>query len=173
MPNSYTVTRTWTAADLCDHVISHTQQKTVIEIETAPTGSAPAVTVDCAEYRDFPDQIFGDVEAMDNCVDEVTITWDVDADVLLDVNAEIEADVSSTGCYTILRTYTLTDACGNSTDIEQLITVEDNTAPIYQGPGEISIPAEEYDVEGAYPPDVIWAYPLDSEWESFPIRIHR
>ena len=37
------------------------------------------------------------------------------------------------------------------------------------GPGEISIPAAQYDVEGAYPPDVIWAYPLDSEWDSFPI----
>ena len=34
-PNSYTVTRTWTAADLCDHVISHTQVITVID-ETAP-----------------------------------------------------------------------------------------------------------------------------------------
>ena len=167
-PNRYTVTRTWTAADLCGHVTSHTQVITVID-ETAPTGTAHPVIVDCAEYRDFPDQLFGDVEAMDNCDDDVTITWNVDADSLLGVNAEINVPASSTGCYTILRTYTLTDDCGNSTDIEQIITVEDNTAPIYQGPGEISIPAEQYDVEGAYPPDVIWAYPLDSEWDSFPI----
>ena len=87
----------------------------------------------------------------------------------MEVNAEINVPASSTGCYTILRTYTLTDDCGNSTDIEQIIEVEDNTAPSYMGPGEISIPAEQYDVEGAYPPDVIWAYPLDSEWDSFPI----
>gem|GEM_PF-613071 len=167
-PNSYTVTRTWTAADLCGHVISHTQVITVID-ETAPTGTAHTAFVDCAEYRDFPDQLFGDVEAMDNCDDDVTITWDVEADSLLEVNAEINVPASSTGCYTILRTYTLTDDCGNSTDIEQIIEVEDNTAPIYMGPGEISIPAAQYDVEGAYPPDVIWAYPLDSEWDSFPI----
>ena len=63
----------------------------------------------------------------------------------------------------------MTDDCGNSTDIEQIIEVEDNTAPIYMGPGEITIPAAQYDVEGAYPPDVIWAYPLDSEWDSFPL----
>ncbi|OUU19090.1 MAG: hypothetical protein CBC05_00545, partial [Crocinitomicaceae bacterium TMED45] len=167
-PNRYTVTRTWTAADLCGHVISHTQVITVID-ETAPTGTAHTAFVDCAEYRDFPDQLFGDVEAMDNCDDDVTITWDVDADSLLEVNAEINVPASSTGCYTILRTYTLTDDCGNSTEIEQIIEVEDNTAPIYMGPGEISIPAAQYDVEGAYPPDVIWAYPLDSEWDSFPI----
>ena len=167
-PNSYTVTRTWTAADLCGHVISHTQVITVID-ETAPTGTAHTAFVDCAEYRDFPDQLFGDVEALDNCDDDVTITWNVDADSLLEVNAEINVPASSTGCYTILRTYTLTDDCGNSTDIEQIIEVEDNTAPIYMGPGEITIPAAQYDVEGAYPPDVIWAYPLDSEWDSFPI----
>ena len=167
-PNRYTVTRTWTAADLCGHVISHTQVITVID-ETAPTGTAHPVAVDCAEYRDFPDQLFGDVEAMDNCDNDVTITWDVDADSLLEVNAQINVPASSTGCYTILRTYTLTDDCGNSTDIEQIISVEDNTPPIYMGPGEISIPAAQYDVEGAYPPDVIWAYPLDSEWDSFPI----
>ena len=167
-PNSYLVRRTWTAADLCGHVISHEQVITVID-EIAPTGTAHTAFVDCAEYRDFPDQLFGDVEAMDNCDDDVTITWDVDADILLEVNAEINVPASSTGCYTILRTYTLTDDCGNSTDIEQIIEVEDNTAPIYMGPGEISIPAEQYDVEGAYPPDVIWAYPLDSEWDSFPI----
>ena len=64
---------------------------------------------------------------------------------------------SSTGCYTILRTYTLTDDCGNSTDIEQIITVEDNTAPIYQGP-EISILAEQYDV-AVLTHRTIWAYP--------------
>ena len=81
----------------------------------------------------LPDQLFGDVEALDNCDDDVTITWDVDADSLLEVNAEINVPASSTGCYTILRTYTLTDDCGNSTDIEQIIEVEDNTAPIYMG----------------------------------------
>ena len=127
------------------------------------------MTVDCAEYRDFPDQMFGTVTAEDNCTEDVTITFDVEQDTIISVNAEIDIEASSTGCYTVLRLLTLTDDCGNSTQIEQYITVEDNTPPVYQGPGQISIPAEEYDVDGAYPPDVVWAYPVDSEWESFPI----
>jgi hypothetical protein len=166
-PNRYTVTRTWTASDACGQTIEHTQVINVVD-SIAPYGYAMDVTVDCAEYRDFPDQIFGEVGYGDNCSD-VTITWDADADTLVSVNAEINVPASSTGCYTMYREYTLTDECGNSTVISQLITVEDTTPPVYQGPGEISIPAEQYDVEGAYPPDVVWAYPLDSEWESFPI----
>ena len=166
-PNRMTVYRHWYVEDDCGNSNEHSQVITVVD-SIAPYGYAMDVTVDCAEYRDFPDQIFGEVGYGDNCSD-VTITWDADADTLVSVNAEINVPASSTGCYTMYREYTLTDECGNSTVISQLITVEDTTPPVYQGPGEISIPAEQYDVEGAYPPDVVWAYPLDSEWESFPI----
>ena len=166
-PNRMTVYRHWYVEDDCGNSNEHAQVITVVD-SIAPYGYAMDVTVDCAEYRDHADQIFGEVGYGDNCSD-VTITFDADADTLVSVNAEINVPASSTGCYTMYREYTLTDECGNSTVISQLITVEDTTPPVYQGPGEISIPAEQYDVDGAYPPDVVWAYPVGSEWQSFPI----
>ena len=162
------IERTWTVTDQCGNSSNHVQVIT-LEDDSAPTGSAEAVTLDCATYRDAADQMFGAIEAHDNCDSDVAISFDVANDTIVSVNAEIGVPASSTGCYTVIRTITLTDDCGHQTDIEQVITVEDNTAPIYQGPGQISIPAVEYDVEGAYAPDVVWAYPVGSEFESFPI----
>ena len=162
------IERTWTVTDQCGNSSNHVQVIT-LEDDSAPTGSAEAVILDCATYRDAADQMFGTIEAHDNCDSDVAISFDVANDTIVSVNAEIGVPASSTGCYTVIRTITLTDDCGHQTDIEQVITVEDTTAPIYQGPGQISIPAVEYDVEGAYAPDVVWAYPVGSQFESFPI----
>ena len=162
------IERTWTVTDQCGNSATHVQVIT-LEDDSAPTGSAEAVTLDCATYRDAADQMFGAIEAHDNCDTDVAISFDVANDTIVSVNAEIGVPASSTGCYTVIRTITLTDDCGHQTDIEQVITVEDTTAPIYQGPGQITIPAVEYDVDGAYAPDVVWAYPVGSEFESFPI----
>ena len=54
-----------------------------------------------------------------------------------DLTIEVVADTiagDAAGNYTIVRTFTATDACGNSTSASQTITVEDTTAP------ELSIP---------------------------------
>ena len=63
--------------------------------------------------------IFDDASATDNC-GEVTIDEDIQYVGL------------ATGCagnYTVVRTLTATDACGNSTSATQTITVQDTTAP--------------------------------------------
>ena len=65
-----------------------------------------------------------DASASDNC-----------SDVSITVESETLAG-DAAGNYTIVRTFTATDACGNSTSASQTITVEDTTAP------ELSIPAD-------------------------------
>ena len=62
-------------------------------------------------------------------------TRDNCSDVSITVESETIAG-DAAGNYTIVRTFTATDACGNSTSASQTITVEDTTAP------ELSIPAD-------------------------------
>ena len=68
--------------------------------------------------------ILDDATASDNC-----------SDVSITVESETIAG-DAAGNYTIVRTFTATDDCGNSTSASQTITVEDTTAP------ELSIPAD-------------------------------
>ena len=162
---SSTVTRTWTVTDQCGNSVSQDQIITLVD-DTAPNGFASTPDVDCTEYSSNPQQMFGTIDLGDNCDTNIDVTFDAAQDSLVSQNSENGVPA---GCYTLRRTLTLTDDCGNASTVMQTINVVDNTPPVYQGPGQISIPAEEYDVEGAYPPDVVWAYAPDSEWESFPI----
>ena len=58
--------------------------------------------------------------ATDNCDTDVPVTF-----------SELSTVVD--GCGTITRTWTATDACGNTTTATQTITVEDNIAPVLSG----------------------------------------
>ena len=173
---SSTVTRTWTVTDQCGNSTSQDQIISLVDV-TAPYGVASTPDVDCTEYSSNPQQMFGTIDLSDNCDAIIDITFDAAADSLIADNDQLDGDFAEgdsidlvpSGCFTVLRTLTLTDDCGNASTVLQTINVVDNTPPVYQGPGQISIPAEEYDVDGAYPPDVVWTYTEDSEWETFPI----
>ena len=116
--NSYTLTRVWTAKDACNNETTHTQTVTV-EDKTAPIfeGNLPVdTTVECSA---IPEPSI--VEAIDNC-GHPTIIY----------KEQIVAG-SCAGSYTLTRTWTATDDCGNSTTHTQIVTVEDKTAPIFEG----------------------------------------
>ena len=155
------IDRTWTLTDQCGNVQTHVQRITLKD-EIAPTGSANYVEVDCAIYRDTPDQMFGTFNTHDNCDTEVALSYDVNEDEIIELFT-IDSLELTNGCYEVLRKVTLTDDCGNTTVIDQIITVIDNTPPVYQGPGQISIPAHLYQVGEAYAPDVVWAFNPDEE----------
>ena len=119
----YTITRTFTATDDCGNSSSATQTITVQDT-TAPELTIPAdYTVECSDAMPMDD-----ATATDNC-----------GEVTIDVVSETTAG-SCAGEYTITRTFTATDDCGNSSSATQTITVQDTTAP------ELTIPAD-YTVE--------------------------
>ena len=117
---SYTLTRTFTATDDAGNSTSATQTITVEDTTAPEFTSVPAdYTVECSDAMPMDD-----ASASDNC-----------SDVSITVESETLAG-NAAGNYTIVRTFTATDACGNSTSASQTITVEDTTAP------ELSIPAD-------------------------------
>ena len=111
----YTITRTWTAADDCGNVASATQVITVIDNAAPTLNGVPANTqVLCNAIPAAPV-----VTASDACDTNVPVTF---------------SEQVGTGCpYTITRTWTATDDCGNVASATQVITVIDNAAPTLNG----------------------------------------
>jgi hypothetical protein len=112
--NSYTIIRTFTAEDECGNSDSVSITFFVYD-ETDPvfTFVAPDMTLECDEIVPGPE-----ATATDNC----------DLDVEISVSPEIiEGDCPAE--YTMIRTYTATDNCGNSTTATQTIIVQDTTDP--------------------------------------------
>jgi uncharacterized repeat protein (TIGR01451 family) len=111
------ITRTFTATDTSGHSASAVQTITVIDA-IAPAVSAPAdANFECAS--DVPAANAADATASDNCAPP-TIT-------VADTNNGGAGSASSP--LVITRTYTATDAAGNTASDSQIITVIDATAP--------------------------------------------
>ncbi|GGG43983.1 hypothetical protein GCM10010976_14470 [Bizionia arctica] len=113
--NPETITRTYSVTDVSGNSINVTQIITV-EDTTNPTASnLPAVNVQCA--GDVPAVNIADVDdEADNCSGVIIVAHD--GDVSSGFNPQV-----------ITRTYSVTDASGNSINVTQIITVEDTTNP--------------------------------------------
>ncbi|MFL1013579.1 HYR-like domain-containing protein [Flavisericum labens] len=117
---SEVVTRTFSVTDNCNNETLLIQTITV-EDTTLPTASAPvAIQVECIEYLPEPDiSVISD--AQDNCsVPVVSFISDVS-------NGQTCPEI-------IIRTYRVSDDCGNYIDIEQQITIQDITPPTASNP---------------------------------------
>ncbi len=114
-----TITVTFTATDACGLSSSFTASYAIID-NTNPTFTVPNdITVECdVDINDL--SILGDVtNETDNCTTELEATY-----------SDIITTETCTNGYTITRTWTLVDACNNSVSYNQIITVQDTTAPI-------------------------------------------
>ncbi|HZV70832.1 MAG TPA: hypothetical protein VFG10_14855, partial [Saprospiraceae bacterium] len=126
---SYSITRTWTATDECDNVSSATQTINVQDI-TAPVISAlpTETTIDCSETP-----VFATATATDACGSDFTLN-----------SNDVTTPGLCAGSYSITRTWTTTDACGNVSFAVQTINVQDITAPVIAAlPTETTIDCSE------------------------------
>ncbi|MBL7796206.1 MAG: T9SS type A sorting domain-containing protein [Saprospiraceae bacterium] len=114
-PDSYTLTRTWTATDDCGNEKTATQIVTVRDTQAPNFTSVPAnVTVQC---NSLP--AVGTSTATDNC----------DASVSIAYNGQTRQNGSCTDTYVLIRQWTATDNCGNTKTATQRINVIDNQKP--------------------------------------------
>ncbi len=125
-PGNYVLTRTWTATDHCGNISTATQIVTVEDTTPPVLVGVPAdATVSCDAVPAPPV-----VTAVDDCDSAPQVTF---------------VESTSSGCpYTIVRTWTATDACGNTTSLSQTLTVIDEEAPILLGvPSDLSVSCDQ------------------------------
>ncbi|WP_222845938.1 T9SS type B sorting domain-containing protein [Flavilitoribacter nigricans] len=133
------ITRTFTVTDECQNVGTDVQIIT-IEDTTSPTVNCPGdVTVSCS--AEVPVEDITLINALDNC-GSVTVTF------VQDVSDNLSCSE------TITRTYRVTDDCGNTADCEQLIVINDLTAPVFEDPpADVTVEC----IEAVLPaPDLTW-----------------
>jgi large repetitive protein len=131
------IVRTFTATDACGNTATHEQYITLVDTVAPVLANLPAdATYECDEEVPAP----ADVTATDNC----------DASVIVEFSETTE-DGDCPQEYTIIRTWTATDTCENSVSYTQVITITDNTAPVFvwvpedltvQCPDDVPAPAE-------------------------------
>jgi hypothetical protein len=120
--------RTWTFTDDCGNTTTRTQTITVEDTEAPVAPAAPAnVNVQCAD--DVPPPV--NMTAVDNCDGDITVGPD--------------PDITENPCgFTMVRTWTFIDNCGNTTMRSQTITVEDTEAPVAPAaPGDVNVQCED------------------------------
>jgi hypothetical protein len=118
-PNARTITRTWSATDGCGNVSSCVQTIEVVDT-TVPTVACPAdVTIECDQSTDPSNT--GLATATDNCDENSLIAYS---------DAEIPGHCPQEK--TVNRTWSATDACGNSSSCVQTIRVVDRTPPVIE-----------------------------------------
>ncbi|MFN0032513.1 MAG: T9SS type A sorting domain-containing protein, partial [Flavobacteriales bacterium] len=120
--------KSWTAYDPCGNEITVVHNITITDY-TDPVVIAPEdATYNC--YEEFE---FANAEISDNC--------DEDLDIVVEDTME-EGDCPAE--YTITRTWTATDNCGNSSSDSASITVVDHDAPFFtETPNDITIECDQ------------------------------
>ncbi|MBA3284240.1 MAG: T9SS type A sorting domain-containing protein, partial [Nitrosopumilus sp.] len=114
-PQEYSVTRTWTATDDCGNSSTASQTINVTD-NTAPviSGVGSNSSVECPATPSFSSPT-----ASDLCDPNPTLTYN-----------DVTTQGNCTQQYSVTRTWTATDACGNYSTASQTINVTDNTAPV-------------------------------------------
>jgi hypothetical protein len=113
----FRVRRTWTAEDDCGNSTQYTQIITIFDNEAPELFNTPdpLVSVECSQEVPLPNIVF----ASDNCGQPIDVEF-----------FELEIPGTCPNQYALLRRWSATDACGNGTAFNQVITIFDNEAPV-------------------------------------------
>jgi hypothetical protein len=143
------VTRTYTITDACGNTTNDTQTITVDD-DTLPVIVAPddiaieACTAEASTVTAANSGFAYSETSVTLSAGDVTTFLDLTgASVTEACDYTVTYVDSQTGTCPVLvtRTYTITDACGNTTNDNQTITVDDDTLPVIVAPDDIAIEA--------------------------------
>jgi streptogramin lyase len=113
--NTSVITRTWKVTDACSNETIGTQTITVVDTTAPVLAGVPAdATVECDSVP-----VKASPTASDDCDDNPYIAY-----------VEVRKDGNCPNNYTLTRTWTATDDCGNASRKSQVITVQDLTPPV-------------------------------------------
>jgi len=122
----YTIKRTWTATDAAGNSYSKYQTINVRDTHAPVLTIPPICTVECPNTPSLAS--CGTATARDDCDPHPNVTYH-----------DEKTAGTCPGTYTIKRTWTATDACGNSASQYQLIKVVDTTAPVLYAPPDVTV----------------------------------
>jgi hypothetical protein len=119
------LTRTWTATDACGNEQTCTQIITVAD-QTPPEVTCPEpTTVTCTGPLD--PTVTGTPTYTDNCSGTFTTGFEDDDSGVVNCSGDL------------LRTWTVTDECGNEQNCTQTITIIEANPPVVTCPGDVTI----------------------------------
>ena len=128
-PNNFTLVRTWTYRDTCRNEITHIQTITVKDYEPPVFENPPSdLNLECDSEIPPAENLV----ATDNCHRDQTI---VPKEEIIPGDCVNE--------FTIIRTWTATDTCGNTGSYTQTIEVGDKTPPEIICPADITVSCNE------------------------------
>jgi gliding motility-associated-like protein/uncharacterized repeat protein (TIGR01451 family) len=128
----FLITRSWTSTDLCDNTAEHVQIITVQDVNppTLVSDYEDNITIACDDIvPSVPSLVFED-----QCSNNISVSFD-----------EATSDLDENGDYQIIRTWTVTDDCGNSSNFTQTITIENINIIIAEN-GSVCIEDGEFDL---------------------------
>ena len=115
-PEEYILERRFLATDLCGNSTLEVQTVTVTDNDLPYFTYVPAD----ATYACNEEPVLEDAEADDDCSSfEITTTTDT-------------AFGTCASNYDLIRTFTVVDACGNMADAQQIISIRDTEAPVFE-----------------------------------------
>ncbi|MEM6319867.1 MAG: gliding motility-associated C-terminal domain-containing protein [Bacteroidota bacterium] len=141
-----TIVRTWTVRDACGNATQDTQRIILIDT-TAPvlTGLVTDITIQC-NGDGAPLPVIGtDITATDNCMGNPLIQYLGETNT--QGNDPLVCDFYN---YAITRTWRATDACGNTDEFTQNITIVDTLAPTIICPDDLTLESSADSCGGTY-----------------------